>query len=323
MTEYLIEMNNASKFIQGKPIVYRLDLKIPRGTLYGLLGPNGAGKSTTIKLMTGRIKATSGEIKIFGKDPWSNRVSVNHNIGYLAQNSIQYQEKTVGDFMEYMGRLKGMPKSKARFDGREVLDQVGMGRFEQSKIGKLSGGERQRLGVANALLGDPDLLILDEPTASLDPAGRVYVMNLIQELANDKTKTVIISSHILPEIRRMTNHVAIMSEGSVLTSGNINELTRNIYDDEYEIRSDDPNRLMEILNSQGCTAEMERDRVYVSTNGQLMDFWRVLPKLCVDNGIELRSLVPVRDSLEKLFLQLVSKQQTAKEELERQQEERI
>jgi len=303
----VIEMKQVSKFVDGKPIVYRLNLQIPKGTLYGLLGPNGAGKSTTIKLLTGKIKPTSGSILVNGHDPWRERVMVNRDIGYLPQNTIQYQEKTVGDFMTFMGRLKGIPKHKAQTEAREILDQVGMGRFEEAKIGKLSGGERQRLGFANALLGDPSILLLDEPTASLDPSGRVYVMNLIQRLSKDRTKTVIISSHILPEIRRMTNHVAIMADGSVLTSGNINQLTKDIYDDEYEIRSDQPDRLLEALQTAGYPATKERDRVYVSSNGSLTKFWESIPKICQDEGIQLRSFVPIRDSLEKLFLQLVSR----------------
>jgi len=307
MSEYVIEMEHVSKFIQGKPIIYRMNLKIPVGTLYGLLGPNGAGKSTSIKLMTGRIRPSSGRIRINGLDPWRDRVAVNRNIGYLPQNSIQYQEKLVGDFMTYMGRLKGMSRDQAREHGRTILDQVGMGRFENSMIGKLSGGEKQRLGFANALLGDPDLLILDEPTASLDPAGRVYVMNLIQQLAEDESKTVIISSHILPEIRRMTNHVAIMSEGSVLTSGNINHLTRNIFDTEYEVRTNNPEQFLNLVSEAGYDATMERDRVYISANGSLHQFWKDIPLLCQSNNIELRSLTPVRDSLEKLFLELVSR----------------
>ena len=312
--ETVIKMSSVSKFVDSKPIVYRLDLNIPRGTLYGLLGPNGAGKSTTIKLLTGRIKASSGKLSVLGLDPWKHRVAVNRRIGYLPQNPIQYQEKTVGDFMTFSGRLKGLPRDEARFQGREILDQVGMGRFEDSKIGKLSGGEKQRLGFANSILGDPELLILDEPTASLDPAGRVYVMNLIQELARDKSKTVIISSHILPEIRRMTNHIAIMADGSVLASGNINHLTKDIYDNEYEIRSDQPEKLLQSLLSSGFHAIQERDRVFVSSNGDLNELWNTLPILCQQDGIQLRSFVPVRDSLEKLFLQLVSRQQQIKEE---------
>ena len=315
MRDNAIEIKGVSKFVDGKPIVYRVNLEVPKGTLYGLLGPNGAGKSTTIKLLTGRIRPSSGKIRINGMDPWKDRVRVNSMIGYLPQNSIQYQEKTVIDFMVLMGKLIGKNKYDAKKDGRDILDQVGLGKFEDMKIGKLSGGEKQRLGFANALIGDPEILILDEPTASLDPAGRVYVMNLIKSLSEDDSKTVVISSHILPEIRRMTNHVAIMSEGSVLTSGNIHELTKDVYDKEYELRTNKPSDLLNILHNNNYSAYQEKDRIFIDEIHSLEEFWSILPKLCSEKGIEIRSMIPKRDSLETLFLDLVNKKQRQKEEI--------
>lgn len=284
-----------------------MNLEIPRGTLYGILGPNGAGKSTTLKLLTGRIKPTSGEITINGLNPWRDRVEVNKFLGYLPQNPTQHKEKTVFDFLKYMAKLQGFGREEAIREVREALHKVGLGRFEQNIIGKLSGGEKQRLGFSNALIGDPELLIMDEPTASLDPEGRIYVMELINSLAKDKSKTVIISSHILPEIQRMTDHIAIMSEGSVLTSGKMTELTKNIFDTEYEIKCSNPDLLGKVLNDAGFETRRDDQLLFVELNSSINEFWNLLPKFCVDNKISLQTCRPVRDPLETLFLQLVSK----------------
>jgi ABC-2 type transport system ATP-binding protein len=313
MSEAVIEVRNLSKFYQTKPIVYHLNLNIHKGSLFGILGPNGAGKTTTIKMLIGAIKPSSGHISINGCNPWNNRVKVADMIGYLPQNSIQQKEKRVKDFLVFMARLKGFDRKSAILEAREVLHQVGIGRLEENKIAKLSGGEKQRLGFANAILGDPDILLLDEPTASLDPMGRVYIMELIAKMAKDKSKTVIISSHILPEIQRMSNHVAVMSDGSVLAMGNISDLTKNIFDTEYELRSNNPVKLKEILENNNLHCSIDRDAVTVDFNSRLEEMWQFIPKICVDNNIQLKSFKPIKDRLATLFLQLVQKREVEME----------
>lgn len=307
MNENVIEIRNLSKFIQAKSIVVRMNLDIPRGTLFGLLGPNGAGKSTTLKLLTGILKPTSGSINIMGLDPWKDRVELFRKIGYLPQNPSLHREKTVYQFLNYMTRLKGYSKSSSVEMVRDILDQVGLSRFEQSIVGKLSGGETQRLGFANTLIGEPEILILDEPTASLDPEGRIYVMGLIRELARDKERTIIVSSHILPEIQRMTNHIAIMSEGKVLISGNMRELTQNVFDDTYEIQVSHPIDLKNKLDELGYSTSIDLDTLIVNTNGKINNLWGDIPKICSENGYKLKSYKPVKDALESLFIKLVSK----------------
>jgi len=292
--------------MQTKAIVLRMSMEIEKGSLFGLLGPNGAGKTTTLKLITGRIRASSGSVTVLGLDPWKNRVELFKKIGYLPQNPVQHLDKKVLQFMRYMARLKGYSGSQATIEARDVLFQVGLARFEQSHVGKLSGGETQRLGFANALIGDPEILILDEPTASLDPEGRVYVMKLITGLAKNENKTILISSHILPEIQRMTNHLAIMSEGKILVTGNMRELTSGVYDDQYEIETSHPEDLMTKLNDIGYIAHLEHETVIVKANGKLQQLWLDVPSICQEHNFELRSYKPVRDALESVFLRLVS-----------------
>ncbi len=304
--ESIVTITNLSKFFQAKAIVLGMNLEIPQGSLFGLLGPNGAGKTTTLNLLMGRLKPTSGNISILGKDPWKDRVELSHKIGYLPQNPTQHPDKTVFKFMIYMARLKGYSRQEAIFKARESLFNVGLERFERNFVGKLSGGETQRLGFANALLGDPEILILDEPTASLDPEGRVYIMDLISRLAKDNSQTVIVSSHILPEIQRMTNYLAIMSEGKVLVSGSMRELTHNVFDEQYEIETSHPKQLMEELKERGHEVQLDVETLIVTSNGNLQELWEDVPNICVEKHFQLRSYKPVRDALENVFMRLVS-----------------
>ncbi len=304
-SELIIQTHNLSKFIQTKPIVYRMNLSIPKGSMFGLLGPNGAGKSTALKLLTGRIKATSGKVSILGLDPWKQRRDLFKLVGYLPQNPTQPPEKTVLQFMVLMARLKGYGRKEAYSEAREILAQVGLGRLENLNVMKLSGGQKQRLGFANALIGEPEILILDEPTASLDPEGRIYVMELIAEYAKSGNRTVVISSHILPEIQRMTNHIAILADGKVLAQGPMWELTNRVYDDDYEIQCSHPEQLLQKLIQAGYDAALENGTIYVSKINDLHSFWKEIPTTCSENGWELLSLKPSHDALEQVFLNYV------------------
>lgn len=303
----VITINKLYKSFSGTPILLDMSLEVPRGSLFGILGPNGAGKSTTLKLITGRLKPTSGTISVLGLDPWKDRVKVFKQLGYLAQNPSHPADSRVLNFLTYMSRLRGYNKTNAIIHAREVLGMVGLEKFEGARVGKLSGGEEQRLGFANSLIGNPEILILDEPTASLDPEGRVYIMELISKMARDNNQTVIVSSHILPEIQRMTNHIAIMSEGRVLVTGKMRELTDNIFDNEYEIETSHPEQLHQILLDDGFDVKLENHTIIIQVGGNLRKVWIDLPKICVENSFELRSFKPVKDALENVFLNYVTR----------------
>ncbi len=303
----VVSIHNLSRRFGTRMVVYRLSLTIPKGFIYGLLGPNGAGKSTTIKVLTGRIKTTSGTVRVFGLDPWTHRSLVNKNIGYLPENPTFYYDMTVLSYTKFMARLFGLSHHDALSRSREVLNRLGLGRLEEYRVGNLSQGQKQRLGFSCAILNDPDLLILDEPTANLDPEGRVYVMNLILSL-RDEGKTILISSHILPEIERMCDYIGIISNGKLLISEKTTHLTRDVFDRDYKIISSDPERLLSELSSWDFIEKIQNEdnilKITIS-KGKFSDLWLKLPKFCADNNIELRTLAPVKDPLEKVFLSLV------------------
>ena len=212
-------------------------------------------------------------------------------------------------FLNYMGKLYGMTPKKADTRAKEMLDFVGLGRIALKLAGELSAGQRQRLGLAHALLNDPELLILDEPTSNLDPLGRIDFANKVKEISSEG-KTVIISSHILPEISRVCNHVGIMSEGSLLVSGKISDLTANVVENEYAIIVSQPERFLEAMQSEASVSDccIEDGLVVVKVRkGKLSEFWLSVPKVISNNsGMGLRSFTPVRSPLERVFLDALS-----------------
>ena len=305
--EFDIITHDLSKRYKQTTVVYKLNLKVPKGKVSGLLGPNGAGKSTTIKMLTGRLKPTFGTALIKEINPWKERYKVMKFLGYLPERPTHYPEFTAIRFLTYMGKLSGLSKKEAIKRAREVLYLVGLGRIEARKIGQMSAGQKQRLGFANAILHEPEILILDEPTANLDPAGRIYVMKLIEKLSKEG-KTIMISSHILPEIERICNWVAIISEGNLLISGNMKDLVKNQFETHYVIQTTENEKLQDILHSLPYVKEtyIEEGLLYVKTTKKgLKDFWLELPLKASQNNIPLQSFKPVRDPLETVFISVI------------------
>ncbi len=310
----VIETTNLCRNYDTRMVVYRLSIQIPTGVVFGLLGPNGAGKSTTIKMITGRIRPTSGHVRVFGLNPWKQRVKINQRLGYLPENPYYYNEMDVFSYCTFNAKLYGMKANQAKLKTRTVLDRLGLGRLETHKVGKLSQGQKQRLGFACAILNDPDLLILDEPTANLDPEGRVYVLNLIKTLRQED-KTILISSHILPEIERICDYIGIMSDGRLLASEKTTDLTRNVFDNEFKIITSNPDLVEQKLHDWAFIKRVIRDDDILIVEveyASLPDLWSSVPRFCTENNINLKTLAPVRDPLEKVFLSLVNPKQKEK-----------
>ncbi len=202
-----------------------ISLHIQEGEVYGFLGPNGAGKSTTIKILTGFLPATSGKAVVAGLDVARDSLEVRRRIGYLPENVSLPVDARVDEYLEYRGRLKGVPaKQRTAAKGR-VLEQCGLVPMRRRILSQLSRGYRQRVGLADALLSDPPLLILDEPTGGLDPAQRQEVLDLIGSFAGKRT--VLLSSHVLNEVENVCTRVAIIKTGRIVAEGTRDELERD------------------------------------------------------------------------------------------------
>jgi ABC-2 type transport system ATP-binding protein len=203
-----------------------LSFEIERGEVVGFLGPNGAGKTTTLRILAGFLPASSGSATIAGHDVLRESLEVRRHIGYLAESVPLYAERRVEEMLDFQGRLHGMPRAARRERIPQVLERVGILDRRRQLIGQLSRGLRQRVGIATALLPDPEVLILDEPTSGLDPLQRIEVRALIQDLAG--AHTILVSSHILPEIEAVCPRVLILARGRLAADGSQEELVRTL-----------------------------------------------------------------------------------------------
>ncbi len=215
----MITVEQLTKDYDGHVAVDHISFHIEAGKVYGFLGPNGAGKSTTMNIMTGCLAATSGKVTVCGYDIFEQACEAKRCIGYLPEQPPLYFDMTPTEFLTFVGEAKGLRGAELRQNVERVLRETQLTEVHDRLIANLSKGYRQRVGIAQAMIGDPKVIILDEPTVGLDPAQVLEIRDLIRRLG--KKKTVILSSHILSEINAVCNHVIILSDGKIVADDNI------------------------------------------------------------------------------------------------------
>ncbi len=243
--------------------------KIPGGVAAGLLGPNGSGKTTSFKLILGFIKPTRGKVYVFGQDPVKEELKVRSKIGYLQEKPI-YPQVKVWTLLRHIARLRNV----ASQDVFRIARLTGITRYLDFNIKSLSRGYIQRLGLAIALLGDPEILLLDEPTANLDPISRKEIISLIRDLMSELGVTVIIATHILPELQQVANYIVFIRKGQVVEYGDINTIVaRYRVTAIFRIRVSDPRRLASklILFDKIKAVEIAGDTLLVKATGEDVD----------------------------------------------------
>ena len=210
----MIQVETLTKSFPGATAIEELNFSIERGEIVGFLGPNGAGKTTTMRILTAFIRPTSGTAKVAGYDVELHPLEVRRNVGYLPENVPSYGEMRVEEFLHYRARLKGVPRRQARARIEEVIGRCGLGDVQHRIVEQLSKGYRQRLGLAEALVHDPPILILDEPTVGLDPNQIRQVRSQITELG--RQHTILLSSHVLPEVEQVCGRIIIINKGRIV-----------------------------------------------------------------------------------------------------------
>ena len=223
-----IEVKNLFKFYGEQAAVNDISFSINKGEIVGFLGPNGAGKSTTMKILTGYMPSTSGEVKICGEEVDIDSKETKKKIGYLPENNPLYLDMYVREYLEFVGKIYKVPNLKQRID--EMIQQVGLEVEQNKKIGMLSKGYRQRVGLAQAIIHDPEVLILDEPTTGLDPNQLVEIRELIKNIG--KSKTVMLSTHIMQEVEAICDRVIIIKSGKIVADNSASELQ---YEDNKQV----------------------------------------------------------------------------------------
>jgi ABC-2 type transport system ATP-binding protein len=220
----MVEVSGLTKYYGDFRAIENVSFTAQRGDILGLLGPNGAGKTTTMRIITGYMPATDGIVIVDGFDVFEESREVRRRIGYLPENPPLCQEMTVSSYLKFVGRIKGIGKEALSSASDAVVEKCSLDGVASRLIRHLSKGYRQRLGLAQALIHNPPVLILDEPTLGLDPKQIIEIRSLIRELSTDRT--VILSTHILPEVSQVCNKVVIINEGRVVVEKDLKELTQ-------------------------------------------------------------------------------------------------
>jgi ABC-2 type transport system ATP-binding protein len=290
-----------------------LDLDVAPGSVYGFLGPNGAGKTTTLRILTGLARPTSGKAQVAGVDILKGGISLSRRIGHLPEEPAFYTWMTPREFLDYLGRLYGLPSSQRAVRIKELLDLVHMQDVSKRRIAGFSRGMRQRLGVAAALIHHPEVLFLDEPASALDPAGRKEVLDLIGNLHGQCT--VLMSTHILADVERVCDVVGIIAKGRMLVQSPREELLELYAIPAFEVASDTPSALAlwaeDLRRLPWVTEVAPRNGAFRITVKDVQSAKRELLALAVKSGLTLNRYEEVRPSLEDVFLQLVGSESVA------------
>ncbi|MCL5029685.1 MAG: ABC transporter ATP-binding protein [Bacteroidetes bacterium] len=299
----IIEVRNLSKHFKEVKAVNNLNVNVYSGDVFGFLGPNGAGKSTTIRMLLSLISPDNGEIKIFDKSLKENRIEILQKIGAIVEKPDFYGYLSAYKNLEILGRISGREISKFRI--MEVLELVSLEKRYKSKVKTFSHGMKQRLGIAQALIHDPDLIILDEPTTGLDPQGMKEIRDLIIYLSKEKNKTIFLSSHILYEVELVANRMIIINKGSSKVEGIVEDLL-NANKMRVTVEVNDSEKAKSILANTSWIKNLEstvnEKLIFNLSQNEVSD----LNKYLVENGISVNALVPTR-SLEEYFLNITQK----------------
>jgi ABC-2 type transport system ATP-binding protein len=280
-----------------------LSVSMPEGAI-GLLGPNGAGKTTMIRTLLGLILLDRGGGRVLGLDIIRRCLDIRQRVGFVPEDECLFPGVEGIEFVSYAGQLSGMGRTDAMQRGHEVLDYVGLGEARYRKVESYSSGMKQRLKIASAIVHDPKLVILDEPTNGMDPAGRIEVLDLARDLARNKGMSLIFSSHLLPDVEAVCDHVMVLGRGRLLAQGPLAELTRP-HPRRFELRvKGDLQVFADRLAGSGCRVEALPDEILVELPEHAGTdlIWRAAR----DGGEQIRMLRPQRSSLEEVFLNAVA-----------------
>lgn len=302
--ERMIWTEHLSKSYGEKEAVCDLTLEIRRGEIFGLLGPNGAGKTTTTLMLLGLTEPTGGSAYIDGKNCARQAIDVKRMVGYLPDNVGFYSDMTGRENLRFTGRLNGLPGDVTDRRIEELLEKVGMTEAADQKAGTYSRGMRQRLGIADVLMKDPKVVIMDEPTLGIDPEGMRELMTLIRGLAEDDKRTILISSHQLYQIQQICDRVGLFVEGRLIACGRIDELAGQMRrEGHYALEAaafPDDSGFEELLRSLGNVEQVERSGDFYVVHSRA-DLCRELNRRALEKGYTLRHLRQRGNDLDEIY----------------------
>lgn len=306
----MIKVKNLSKYYGPVKAIDNISFDVSAGEIVGFLGPNGAGKTTTMRILTCFMPATTGSVNVAGYDVFENAYEVKKCIGYLPENPPLYPELSVTDYLEYVSVLKGVEKSKIQKAVSAVIEKCHLGEVQNRLIGHLSKGFRQRVGLAQALVHNPKLLILDEPTVGLDPRQIIDIRGLIKQLSGEHT--VLLSTHILPEVTQTCRRIVIINEGRIVAVDTYDQLSSQLRKtDKIELRVQNGAGVKEDLKAISGVEQVtpilgENNRFLVECSKVSDELRAKISKAVMDKG--LLEMTPKQFSLEEVFLKLTTEE---------------
>jgi ABC-2 type transport system ATP-binding protein len=310
----VIEVQHLTKRYGRVTAVNDVSFRVERGEILGFLGPNGAGKTTTMRILTGYMPATEGKAIVAGFDVFDQPLEAKRRTGYLPETPPLYPDMSVSEYLDFVAKIKGIPSADRRARVQYVMGRTRITDMANRLCGKLSKGYRQRVGLASALIHNPDVLILDEPTAGLDPKQIIETRELIKELGGDHT--IILSTHILPEVAQTCQRVVIINKGNVVAVDTPDNLTARLRGSEtmyLQLDANGADAHASLTGVPGVTRVVESDRRdgmvgYEVDSESGRDVRRDLARAVVSNGWGLLEMRPMRMSLEDVFLSLTTEE---------------
>ena len=293
--------NLVHRFSNNDTVLNDIDLQVSENAIYGFLGPNGAGKTTTLKLILGLLKKQQGTISIFGKPFEENRVESLKKIGSLIESPSLYGHLTAVENLTLLQKIYRCPKARIR----EVLELVGLPNTGNKKASQFSLGMKQRLSIAIAMLHNPSLLILDEPTNGLDPNGMVEIRELLKKLNQDHGTTIILSSHLLSEIEKLVSHIGIINRGKMMFQGSLNELiSKQQQSMSICIETNDVEKTLQIVNANDLKGSVMNGKIEIPAISK--DRIARINRELVKNGVAVYGITAHKNDLEMIFMDLIN-----------------
>ena len=295
----LFQLDGVTKTYGAVTALDDLSLTVPSGAI-GLLGPNGSGKTTMIRTLLGLIPVDAGSGQVMGMDFLDRQLDIRREVGFAPENECLFPAVDGIGFVAYAGELVGMRSKDAMQRAHEVLDYVGLGEARYRKVESYSTGMKQRLKLASAIVHDPKLLILDEPTNGMDPAGREEILQLSRDLAHNKGMSLLFSSHLLPDVEAVCDHIVVLGNGKLLAQGDLQQL-KQVHNQRFEVRvKAGTATFAQGLSALGCSTEMRDDilLVQIPEGGSSRMLWQA----AAEQKQQIRYLRSQRSTLEEVFL---------------------
>lgn len=297
-----LEVSQLSKVYGNQKALDSVSFSAQPGRILGFLGPNGAGKTTTMKIITGYLSADSGDVSVMGENALENPKQVSSRIGYLPENNPLYLDMYVREFLEFSGGLYGLTTADTKNRIADLIQKTGLSPEQHKKIGQLSKGYRQRVGLARALIHDPQVLILDEPTTGLDPNQLVEIRQLIREVATNKT--VILSTHIMQEVEAICQDVVIINKGQILAASPLSELKAGSGQIELVLETEEELDLAWFEKLEKVQFGVKGKKQIVVETTEPPESRKVLLQIIAERGLNLSNLSQTSKNLETLFREI-------------------